>query len=307
MEETAADRKDSFAAAEETISSIAVTARIPEFWQDQPRLWFIQAEAVLQTQRTSEDAKYHLVIAKLGKEVITQVTDILVSPPATGKYETLKSRLLAIYEETQGRQIQKLIGEMELGDQKPSQLLRRMRDLARDKVSDETLTILWRNHLPTTVRGVLAVSDTKDLNTLATIADKVMETTKPLNAVSQVDQRALLTAEKQPQTTGEINELVEEIRSLNARISRMENDRGRSRSRFQSNQHRNRSMSRGRSNSVNRRTPESPNWLCSYHFRYKHRAYKCVEPCNWRKRSDVQQSNVQQQSSSPKRFNETEN
>lgn len=38
----------------------------------------------------------HLVIAKLGKELITQVTDILVTPPKTGKYDALKTRLLAI-------------------------------------------------------------------------------------------------------------------------------------------------------------------------------------------------------------------
>lgn len=294
MEPAAAS--ENFEMAEETISTIAVAARIPVFWQDQPRLWFIQAEAVLQPQHTSDEAKYHLVIAKLGKEVITQVTDILVSPPKTGKYEALKTRLLAIYEESQGRQIQKLIGEMELGDQKPSQLLRKMRNLASNKVTDETLTILWQNHLPTTVRGVLAVADSKDLNTLALIADKVMETARPIQAVSRIDQE---------QPAGEISELVAEIRNLSAKVRSLEAGRGRSRyESYQQRGHRSTSQGRGRSSS-RRRTPADPDWLCSYHFRYKHKAFKCVEPCSWIKRNDNFQP--KRNSSQVRRIDDQEN
>lgn len=259
-------------AVEQPVNTIAVSARIPDFWQDVPKLWFIQTEAVLQPQHLSDDAKYQVVIAKLSKDVIRQVTDILVDPPKVGKYENLKTRLLEIYEESEGRQIQKLIGEMELGDQKPSQLLRRMRDLARGKVTDDALTILWQNHLPTSVRGVLAVADSKDLSTLASIADKVMETTKPIHNVARVDQ-----------PVGEVSELVAEIKNLSERIRNIEADRSRPRyrnfSRFG-----NRSVSRGRS-AGRRRSPGDPTWLCSYHYRYRHRAEKCIEPCNWNKRN----------------------
>ncbi|CAH2088630.1 unnamed protein product [Euphydryas editha] len=50
-----------------------------------------------------------------------------------GKYKALKNRLVEIFEESQNRQVQKIIGEMDLGGQKPSQLLRRMTYLARNK------------------------------------------------------------------------------------------------------------------------------------------------------------------------------
>lgn len=262
----------SITAVEQPVSTIAVSARIPEFWQDAPKLWFIQTEAVLQPQHMSDEAKYQVIIAKLGKDVITQVTDILVNPPTAGKYENLKTRLLEIYEESEGRQIQKLIGEMELGDQKPSQLLRRMKDLARGRVTDDALTILWQNHLPTPVRGVLAVADSKDLNTLASIADKVLETTKPIHNIARVDH-----------PVSEVSELVAEIKNLSERLRNME--AGRSRPRYRNfNRFENRSVSRGRSVG-RRRSPGDPTWLCSYHFRYKHRAEKCIEPCNWNKRN----------------------
>lgn len=51
---------------------------------------------------------------------------------------------------------------MELGDQRPSQLLRRMRDLARDKIPDETFRIMWQGHLSSSVRAGLAVSEVKE-------------------------------------------------------------------------------------------------------------------------------------------------
>jgi len=33
----------------------SITQRIPDFWQDQPKLWFIQVEAILATQKNSSE------------------------------------------------------------------------------------------------------------------------------------------------------------------------------------------------------------------------------------------------------------
>ncbi|KAJ8704300.1 hypothetical protein PYW08_013024 [Mythimna loreyi] len=100
------------------ISTLSVASKIPEFWPENPRLWFYQVEAILTPQKTSEANKYFMIVAKLSKDVIQQVADIVASPPESNKYETLKNRLLQIYEESETRQIQKLISEIELGDQK---------------------------------------------------------------------------------------------------------------------------------------------------------------------------------------------
>ncbi|KAI5637976.1 hypothetical protein NE865_08277 [Phthorimaea operculella] len=168
----------------ENVNSISIHARVPEFWTDLPKHWFFQAEAILAPQRWTDEQKFQFIVGKLGKDVIQQVTDILITPPATGKFDALKNRLLEVYEESESRKIQKLMGEMDLGDQRPSQLLRRMKELARDRIEDKTLMILWQNHLPVWVRGVLAVSDIKDLNKLALMADKVMENARPVQVAS---------------------------------------------------------------------------------------------------------------------------
>ncbi|CAH0403016.1 unnamed protein product [Chilo suppressalis] len=65
-----------------------------------------------------------MAVAKLNKEALRQVSDLIQSPPATEKYNALKRRLIAVYEESAESQFQKLVSEMDLGTQKPSQLLR---------------------------------------------------------------------------------------------------------------------------------------------------------------------------------------
>lgn len=262
------------------LSTITVSSRIPEFWIDQPRLWFLQIEAILGPQKLSDEAKYNLLVAKLGKDVIQQVSDILLKPPESKKFDVLKARLLTVYEESENRRFQKLLSEMELGDQKPSQLLRRMKDLARGKIFDETLILMWQGHLPASVRAVLAVSDNKDLENLAAIADKIMETTRPLN-VSEV----------QATTSGTSDNtfIIAEIAKLSLKIREMERARSRSRGRNfnRYSRYNPRSVSRGR-NSTPRRTPDSTDWLCYYHHKFRNRAEKCVEPCAWKKDNNNQ-------------------
>lgn len=263
------------------LAKVTVSSRLPEFWTDQPRNWFLQIETILKPQKLSDQAKFDLVITKLSKDAIGQVTDLLIEPPETEKFETLKRKLLSIYEESATRQLQKLLSEMELGDQKPSQLLRRMRELAHKKVPDDTLRILWQNHLLPATRAVLAVADSKNLESLATAADTVMDATRPM-------QVAEVTPERSKQNTSTL--ILAEIAKLSARIAHMENQqmaqprssqyqsRGRPRSRSREFNFR-----RGRSSSgSNRRTPDSPDWLCSYHYRFRENARRCTASCAWK-------------------------
>lgn len=136
------------------LATISVSSKIPEFWSEMPRVWFAQFETVIAPQKQGDDVKFSLVVSKLNKDAIRQITDILITPPATNKYGALKERLLSVYEESEERQFQKLVSEMSLGDQKPSQLLRRMRELAENtKVPEKTLHNLWTSRLPSHVRA----------------------------------------------------------------------------------------------------------------------------------------------------------
>lgn len=252
------------------ISSITVSSRIPDFWCDQPRLWFLTFEAIIGPQKVGDEVKYNLTIQKLGKNVLEQVTDILFDPPNVKKYETLKSRLLAVYEESETRRFQKLLSEMDLGDQKPSQLLRRMRDLARNKIPDETLVVMWQGHLPPSVRAVLAVTQTEDLEQLAAIADKIVETMKPCE-VSEI---------KPSPSESDYTYILKEIAKINLRLEKLEEQ---SVSIVGTRQRRLTSRSSSRGCNRRRQTLNDGNGSCYYHRRFNHRANKCIEPCTWNK------------------------
>lgn len=254
------------------LASITVTSRVPDFWTDQPRLWFVQFEAAVENQKLSDASKHNLVVTKLDKTAIQQVSDIILSPPESRKYNTLKDRLLQVFEESETRQFQKLLGEMELGTQKPSHLLRRMRDLARGKIPDPTLQIMWNRHLPPAVQAVLAVTEVKDLENLAIVADKVMEASRPADVV----ELASHTTSPTPITS---NDLIAAFEKLSLEVAELRQSRQQFRDRGRPRRF-NRSRSRTRDGSRSRRHPD---WLCFYHYRYGVKAQRCIEPCNWKR------------------------
>ncbi|CAG9764487.1 unnamed protein product [Ceutorhynchus assimilis] len=79
--------------------------------------------------------------------------------------------------DSQKRQFRNLIGEIELNDKKPSQLLREMRVLAKNFVSDTILQTLWLQRLPTNIQVVFSPSSGLDLTKMAEIVDEVIGVT----------------------------------------------------------------------------------------------------------------------------------
>lgn len=271
------------------IAGISLSLRVPPFWRDKPRLWFITFEAATRDVKKSEAQRAQMVIAQLEKEDIEQICDLLYNPPADHQYTAIKERLISVYEESDSKQLQKLLSDMDLGDQKPSQLLRRMRSLAHKKVPDDTLRLMWMNLLPAHVRSVLVVSDTISKETaleeLAKLADKMMEQTSEISAVSVA---STSTQQSRDEPVG-IQNLVEEIRKLHLEIAELKTYRhsrhDRSRTpprryygRNPRNSYRARSSSRSRSRSS---TPAPPSTHCFYHRRFGKNARHCTTPCNY--------------------------
>lgn len=272
MNTTSQNMEDSVEKREE-MASVSVKARIPQFWRQKPRLWFAQYESIIINQKMGDEAKYHLVVAQLELADIEQVGDIILSPPENDKYETLKKRLLSVYEESESRQIQKLLGEMELGSQKPSQLLRKMRDLALDRVPDNTLKIMWTGHLPSSVRAVLAISTETNLDVLATMADKMTEQTQEIGSICSC------SATSKPPTNedllGRIETLTKEIASL--RMERFQNHRR--------NNYKHRNRSRSRSANRVRKDP-----VCYFHRKFGKDAFRCQQPCEFKKNNNIKKA-----------------
>lgn len=254
------------------LASISVSARIPEFWTDMPKYWFAQFESVMEPQKQGDSAKFHMVIGKLGRDAIQQVGDLIFSPPTENKYTTIKTRLITTFEESAETQFNKLVSEMDLGSQRPSQLLRKMSNLANNtQVSTDALKRLWVSRLPTAVKTVLAVAQDMKLDDLAVMADKIIENTQT---------GEIATVASSPTECN--SEIITQMKNLNLELKEIRNEvneiRGRSSYRGNSwkrDRQRSRSARQGR-------TPEDKNWLCWYHYRWRNRARTCEQPCNWK-------------------------
>lgn len=248
--------------------------KVLPFWKDHARVWFTQFEAIVGSYRPRDETKYRLVLSVLQQPEIEQVTDILINPPESNKYEVLKSRFISVYEVSETRQFQKLLNNVQLGDNKPSQLLRIMRDLAASNIPDDALRIMWMGHLPTQVRAVLSISTEPDLNVLASMADKMMEHTNA--TVAAISHPKACSNHCDSPAEDKLDLLLTELNKMKLEVAELRRERARSPHRSAGP----RWQSRSRSRSSRRpRHYGGPTWLCRYHFTYGDNAQCCEEPC----------------------------
>uniref|UniRef100_A0A0K8SFH9 DUF7041 domain-containing protein n=1 Tax=Lygus hesperus TaxID=30085 RepID=A0A0K8SFH9_LYGHE len=227
---------------------------------------------------TSDVTKYHTLVGAVESDVLACVSDIILQPPAQNLYATLRQRLEDHYTDSEEKQLRKLLSDLELGDRRPSQLLREMRDLAGGKVSDALLKSLWLQRLPTQIQAILATS-TDDLAQLTTMADKMNEifsmSTPSVGAIAQYEPNPNSSSSSSTSTSHQtrksesntLAEILNEIRNLSSRIdSALEGRTPRARS---SSRH------RGRAD------PTHFDGVCKFHHQYKEKAFKCISPCSF--------------------------
>ena len=106
---------------------------------------------------TRQLTKFHYVADSLTPEMAADVRDILIRPPEDEPNDTLKEVLTRRTTLSASKRLEQLLSAEELGDRKPTQLLRRMQQLLGDKspLMDDKLFIQL---LPPSIRVVLAKS-----------------------------------------------------------------------------------------------------------------------------------------------------
>lgn len=236
-----------------------VSLKLPPFWPSDPEVWFIQVEAQFSTKGiTSQKTRFDYIVSSLSPEIVTEVRDLLLRPPTERPYDTLKAELTKRTAESEQKKLQQLIGGEELGDRKPSQLLRRMQQLLGNKLNtpdaNSFLRELFLQRLPANVRMVLASADsTTELGKLAEMADKIMEVAAP--SIAHVE----------TPKASDVQQLREEVAHLTALVQSL------------TTSHRRRSShSRHRSSSP----APTPETLCWYHRKFGDKAKHCTPPCS---------------------------
>lgn len=229
----------------------AVSLKLPDFWPSDPELWFAQAEALFAAQNiTQEKTKFGHVVRVLPAQYATEVREIILRPPED-PYTALKTELQKRVSPSKRQRLQQLLHVEELGDRKPSQLLRHMLKLRggtlTDAATDELFRELFLQKLPLTVRTALAVHKDASLSDLADMADHMAEVQGPPAPVNQL----------QNQGDPEISAIKTELQKIWKTLQ---------------------------SPSPARATPQSARSqpdVCWYHERFGAKALKCREPCKF--------------------------
>lgn len=240
------------------------TSRLPQFYKNNPELWFRQMDAIFAASRTttSSQIKFQAAVTALDEEVLTQMEDLFTTESAD-PYKALRDRLTSVYGLTDARRIQKLLEETTLGSQKPSQLYRQMQHLAGSLIDATVLRNLWLRSLPPRVQEVLAGTKDLSIDDLTRTADNVVAIAWP----SEVSAVAGVRASPQPSTSGDpgVSALLEEVRNLRVEVAALR-DRNQ--------------QQPGRQRTRNR--PGTEGGLCHYHRKFGRNARKCAPPCTWK-------------------------
>ena len=237
----------------------AVGFKPPPFWKSNAEPYFCFIEAQFATSGISSDlTKYYCLVSALDETILSHASDLICNPPVVGKYDSLKKRLIDHFSESEASKLRMLLHDLELGDKKPSHLLREMKELAKN-FSDDAVKALWLQRLPMSVQQILSVSN-DGMDSLAEMADKILEVSKSA-VVSTVDRKV--------ESVSEVSLLRKEMAELRQQMSRMGRDRSRTRSR---------DRFRAKSSSSERRNDHE---LCWYHHRFGKKARNCRKPCKF--------------------------
>lgn len=252
--------------------------KLPGFWQHSPRQWFVHADAVFANHRvTASSARVNHVVASLDEHGIRAVMDIL-GPHAS--YESLKQRLIEAYDVPSPSRFREMVTPGGMGDRRPSQLLREMRNVLPEGTGDAIIKEFWMQKLPSNVQTSVATLE-GPLDVVAVRADRIYQYSQDTRQVDAVQA-----------TTERVESLEATVLALSRQLQERDaQDRSRSLAHSRGNSYSRGSVntrgyqvapSRGRQNTQPpaRRSPSPFNRsYCYYHNRYGEDAFNCRPPC----------------------------
>ena len=159
------------------VAKLAV--KLPDFWTDDPDLWFMHAESAFRnSQVTQSRTKFDHVVQKLPQNIMVSVRGLIMNFAALSStpYEDLKSKLVSSYTLSRWQRINKLIHHPALGDKRPTALMDAMLALMPDDEVPGSLFLgLFLERLPVEMRDHLVSKEFKNPSEMALHADKLWD------------------------------------------------------------------------------------------------------------------------------------
>ena len=212
---------------------------------------------------TNSLTKFTHAVSLLPQDVLPLVAEAISTASSSDTpYEDLKAALLKNLQSSVATRLRELLSKEELGDEKPSQLLSRMKQLLGDKYQTfdaDLFKQLFYQRLPSHIqRSLFSVRDTLSLEALSKLADEFLASL-PRVQVSHVN-----SAPPPDDKLAQLTQLVSQLTTEVAQLKKTLHDRSRSRSSSHRRKPRSRSSSAG---------------ACWYHRKFGDKAQKCIAPC----------------------------
>lgn len=264
-----------------TTNIYKVSIKYSPFNRDDPEIWFTQLEAQFEIGGITVDAtKYGHLIAALDPDTVKCVRDKILTPPAKNKYTALKSNIIERLSDSAKIKLDRLLSGLQLGDKKPSQLLREMEALSVDQITEPVLRNLWLHRLPTHSQEILSCMEDASLDKLSKAADKILEVHKPAAIYALNSNMSRNSSSSSKNLEAQINELSKRVEELCSSLTSNRPTQPRSRSSSSSKPgSRNKSRQRDASR-TQQQVDKHP--LCWYHFKFGENARNCLKPCHFK-------------------------
>jgi hypothetical protein len=189
-----------------------VAVRLSTFWPARPAAWFSQAKAQFELVAfTRQRTKFNYAVSQLNQQQVSEIEDIITSPPEHEHYDRLKGELVRRLSTSREQRVRQLHSHWEMGDRKPSQFLQHLKRLVPD-VPDDFLRTFCASLLPPHVQAILVAQNEGVLDPAIHLADKICEFTPRRTTAS-------ITPETPDNTSvllDRIEELVRQVTSLRA-------------------------------------------------------------------------------------------
>lgn len=230
--------------------------------------WF--AASGIGSHPQNDARKYHIVMAQVPPNKLSEIRPIIDAAPAVEKYPYIKRKLIEHFADSQQKRLQRVLSDMPLGDMKPSQLYSEMRRVAGNALCEAVLLDLWASRLPPHAQAAV-IASRGDATDKVTIADAIVDS-MGLRNINAMEMSKVPTASESSSitsTTNSIEGLQREIAILSKKLERLMPTR-------------NRSRSRSRTRPLNiRRENSSAGGACWYHRTFGNTARRCRKPCSF--------------------------
>lgn len=238
------------------------SVRLPPFWRAKPKLWFVQVEGLMKRAKIVRDrVMLGELICHLEADLMSCIEDILEGPEEEQSYKRVKDRIIRRFSDTEEQKTRQLLQGLTLDDNKPSELLRRMRSLAGADLSEDFLKNMWVQRLPTATQQILTVNP-GSLEAMAEQADRIAD----ISAESSI---SVVSVPKKDSGLTLINKRMDEFAQILSQIQKKLNQRDTSRSRARTQ------------SPASKSEPNQNAQMCYYHKRFGDRASKCKAPCSF--------------------------